>query len=106
MGFHVTAHACQRYVERVEPVTLEVARQRIRAAAVAIEAACRMGCKCVVTLPCRARLVVENRTVITVKPPEPKRSARVGGRHGGAGHIRRNDKGRQKWRCSMEEMEQ
>lgn len=105
MPFHITRHAIDRYCERVEAVTRDVAKRRILAASNAIENAIRFGCG-IVVLPCRARLIIEDRSIVTVRPPEPKRSAATGKNKAGRGHIGRSTKGRRKWRCSTEEMEQ
>jgi hypothetical protein len=59
----VTRHACQRYQQRVEPVTQRVARERI--VAHALEAAVAMGAK-LVKLGDGSRLVLDGCTVTTV----------------------------------------
>ncbi|MEH3121204.1 MAG: hypothetical protein PGN16_04355 [Sphingomonas phyllosphaerae] len=62
---HVTHHAAQRYVERVNGnLTLEEAAEAIRGHASAIEAAAAFGCRVVKTSS--AKLILEGRTVVTV----------------------------------------
>jgi hypothetical protein len=61
----VTRHACQRYQQRVEPVTQRVAKARILSHAKALEAAVLMGAK-LVKLGDGSRLVLSGCTVTTV----------------------------------------
>lgn len=62
----VTAHAAQRYVERINPsLTAREARLAIRQHHVIINKAADIGCH-VVKLGCGARLVLDGVTVITV----------------------------------------
>jgi hypothetical protein len=104
MPVHVTKHALQRYIERVEAVSLKTARARIEACERAILAAVAIGCKRVV-MPCRATLILgDGATVVTVNPVEAKRSAATGK----AGRSKRqkiqnNGKGRQKWNAEREQ---
>lgn len=63
---HVTRHACQRYVERVQPgLSEEAASAAIRAHEAAIAKAAAFGCPTVI-LPGKVRLVLEGRSVVTV----------------------------------------
>jgi hypothetical protein len=64
---HVCHHAAERYVERVEPCTIEQAKDRILASSKAIHAAASIGCQ-VVRLACGARLVLDGLRVLTVYP--------------------------------------
>jgi hypothetical protein len=64
---HVSHHAAERYVERVEPCTIEQAKERILRASKAIQAAAAIGCE-VVRLGCGARLVIDGLRVIAVYP--------------------------------------
>jgi hypothetical protein len=61
----VTRHACQRYQQRVEPVTQRIARERILSHSRALEAAAAMGAK-LVRLGDGSRLVLNGCTVTTV----------------------------------------
>jgi hypothetical protein len=62
---HVTRHACQRYQQRIEPVTQRVARDRILSHSRALEAAVAMGAK-IVKLGDGSRLLLTGCTVTTV----------------------------------------
>lgn len=83
VDFGVTAHAAQRYIERINgKLSPEEARDAIRAHGKAIEAAFEFGCKCV-RMACGGRLILdlERQVVVTVHPPQPKvKSARFHGR--------------------------
>ena len=61
----VSRHACQRYQQRIEPVTQRVARERILSHSRALEAAAAMGAK-LVKLGDGSRLVLCGCTVTTV----------------------------------------
>jgi len=64
----VTAHACERYVERIDPrLSLAAARARIESSASAIEAAADFGCR-VVRQGCGAKLILAGDHVVTVYP--------------------------------------
>lgn len=93
---HVTSHACERFVERIDSrLTFDQARAAILRSAAAIECAARFGCG-TVRLGNGARLVLVGATVVTVKgrsmrhrfsnatPTEP--AAPLPGRREGAGH--------------------
>ena len=100
MDVFVCDSAVRDYCAKVAPgCGFAAARRAILAAEHGILAAAAIGCR-TVRLPCRARLVLVGAIVTEVLEPDRKRSCRSGRT------IRRNDKGRQKWRCSMEEMEQ
>ena len=65
-GVHVSRHACQRYIERVDSsLTLEQADAAIRAHARAIRIAASFGCG-VVRTGCGAKLLLEGLSVVTV----------------------------------------
>lgn len=67
-GLFITAHALQRYRERVEPsADTEIAR---RLSSDAIVAAANFGARCV-RLPGRQRVILDQGAVITVLPPAP-----------------------------------
>jgi hypothetical protein len=61
----VSRHACQRYQQRVEPVTQKVARERILSHSRILEVANAMGAR-IVRCGDGSRLVLDNSTVITV----------------------------------------
>lgn len=61
----ISAHACQRFVERVRPCTIEQARAELQGYAPIISKAASFGCR-VVKLPGRVRIVLDGLTVITV----------------------------------------
>ena len=74
MKFTISQHAAERWIERCQPhLTLDHARDAIRAHAKAIEAALGVGCKCV-RLGCGARLILDRpmRQIVTVLPAPPK----------------------------------
>lgn len=78
----VTAHAAQRYVERVNPrLTPAEAETAILASARAIEAAIGFHAR-VIRLGCGAKLIIERDRVLTVLPPD---RSRTGGHKFGAG---------------------
>ena len=105
MTVTISNHALIRYTQRVAPVSLREARKRIMACERAILAAASIGCTRVV-MACRSTLILDGARVVTVYPVEQKRSARTGsGARSKCQRIRRNDKGRQGWRASMEDME-
>ena len=93
VSFHISAHACQRFVERVNPkLTLAEAHAEIEAHARAIEAALSLGCKCV-RLGNHARLILDGPRVVTVYPAPPKATYRQGNRCAfGATRRKWNDK--------------
>jgi hypothetical protein len=62
---HVTPHACERYIERVAPVSLAEAREAIMSHAKAIEAAADFRCE-VVRCAGGERLVLSGTRVLTV----------------------------------------
>jgi hypothetical protein len=62
---HVTHHACERFIERVAPCSLDAARAHILESAKAIEAAARFGCE-VVRRAHGERLVLQGETAVTV----------------------------------------
>jgi hypothetical protein len=61
----VTHHACERFIERVSPCSLDDARLRILESAKAIEAAAAFGCE-IVRRGHGERLVLDGLTVLTV----------------------------------------
>jgi hypothetical protein len=62
---HVTMHACQRYVERIDGrLTIEEARAEIQGHACAISTAAAFGARIVKTS--RAKLVLQGARVVTV----------------------------------------
>lgn len=63
MAVHVTNHACLRYQERVAPVSIEVARERLSSAV--IEQAAAFGAM-FVRLGTGQRIVIHDGRVITV----------------------------------------
>lgn len=68
ISVHVTYHACQRYVERVNgKLTLEEAAEAIRGHASAIEAAARFRC-CTVIMGEGGKLLLDGTRVVTVLP--------------------------------------
>ena len=99
---HVTMHSLQRYVERVEKVSLKEARRRIMACERAILSAAAIGCSRVV-MPCRATLVLVGATVVTVRPVERKRSPAVGNGRNRGMRAADNGKGRKKWNAEREQ---
>lgn len=65
-GIHVSRHACERYVERVDPrLTLAEAEVIIRTHAPAVRVAAAFGCK-VVRTGSGAKLLLEGLSVVTV----------------------------------------
>lgn len=64
---HVTHHAAERFVERVQPCTIDEAKAIILRSSKAIHAAASIGCE-VVKLACGARLVLDGLRVLTVYP--------------------------------------
>jgi hypothetical protein len=62
---HVSNHACERFIERVEACTFEEARAAIMAHEKAIEAAAKFGCE-VVRCGRGERLVLSGNRVVTV----------------------------------------
>lgn len=67
MTFYVTPHAVDRYIERVDPVSRDVAMERILGSAHAIDVAVAFGAR-VVRLGNGAKLIIDKRKVITVIP--------------------------------------
>lgn len=68
---HVSRHACERWVQRVDPsMTLEQAKAEIETHAGAIETAAAFGCRCVLVSRC-IRLVLVGVTVVTIKDNHP-----------------------------------
>jgi len=64
----ITAHAAQRYVERVNPsMTLDQTRVEIASHSAAIRVAAAFGCRCVRT-GLGAKLVLDGESVVTVLP--------------------------------------
>lgn len=61
----VSRHACQRYQQRVEPVTQAVAKERILSHRRALEAAVAMGAR-IVKLGDGSRLLLNGSVVTTV----------------------------------------
>lgn len=73
MMIHVTQHACERWIERVDPLaSIETARLAILAHEPMLNAAVNFGCH-QVNLGCGARLLLKGHTVTTVAPRPPKR---------------------------------
>lgn len=64
MSVHVTDHAIERYLERVEHCPWEDARARLERAT---KSAAAFGCR-VVKLGCGSRVVLEGDRVVTVYP--------------------------------------
>jgi len=62
----VTNHAIERYIERVERVTPDVARERLSSPT--IQMAAHIGCECV-KLGSGARVVLSGSAVLTVVAP-------------------------------------
>lgn len=65
IAVRVTDHACQRYAERVEPCSVEEARERILRSERAIRTAMMMKCA-VIKLGTGHRLVLDGTAVVTV----------------------------------------
>lgn len=66
MNIVVTAHAAQRFIERINPtLTTEQARAEIASHERAIVAAANFGCRCV-RLGSGAKLVLSGTSVVTV----------------------------------------
>lgn len=63
---HISDHAVQRYQERIERVDASEARAAMLSASDAIDTAAEFGCNRVV-LGNGARLVLQGKTVVTVK---------------------------------------
>lgn len=62
----ITAHAAQRYIERIDPsATTEQARAEIASHEKAIVAAANFGCQCV-RLGSGAKLILDGLAVVTV----------------------------------------
>lgn len=74
-GFHITQHAIDRFIERVEAVTQDEARRRLAAYEKIVLAAASIGCRSV-KLGCGARLALVGAKIITVYPPSPSDSRR------------------------------
>lgn len=72
----ITAHAAQRYAERVAPVDPSDARLAMLAASPAIDCAARIGCD-VVVLGNGARLVLDGDIVVTVLSKRRGRRSRA-----------------------------
>lgn len=68
-AFAITAHALERYVERVEPVSYDQAVERLYASRHAVLAAESIGCQSV-RLGNGARLVLQGATIVTVYPSD------------------------------------
>jgi len=64
---HITAHAIERYIERVAPVTPDEAREALDSAAV--RCAAEIGAR-FVRLSTGQRIVLQGHTVVTVMPSE------------------------------------
>jgi len=62
---HVTRHACQRYQQRVEPVTQKIARERILSHSKTLEVAVKMGAS-IVKCGDGSRLCLAGSLVVTV----------------------------------------
>jgi len=73
---YITAHAIERYIERVEPVDAAMATATIRAAFPCISKACEFGCDTVV-MGNGARLVLSGDVVVTVLPKRFRKEAAV-----------------------------
>ena len=89
MVIHITRHAIERYQQRVSPVSDDEARQALSSRA--IQAAANFGAQ-FVRLPHGQRVVIRERTIITVQPAEHYRRMihREGlGRYGKSQHQRR-----------------
>ena len=71
----VTTHAAQRYVERVEPVSIDEARAKLTAAAKVVNGAARFGATTVI-MGNGARLVLKGDVVATVLPKRCHRRPR------------------------------
>jgi hypothetical protein len=68
MSAHVTRHAAERWIERVNPcATLDQAKAEIRRHERAIVLAASIGCR-VVRLSHRHRLILDGENVVTVLP--------------------------------------
>jgi hypothetical protein len=65
VSIHVTKHACERFIERVEPCTIAEARAHILESARALEAAAKFGCE-VVRRWRGERLVLRGERVVSV----------------------------------------
>lgn len=63
----ITQHAVYRYIERVAPVSAEVAISTMEAAFPAVAKAREFGCDCVV-MGNGARLVLQGDVIVTVLP--------------------------------------
>lgn len=73
MAVHVTNHACLRYQERVAPVSIEVARQRLSGAIEIFAANFAAQFEVFIRLPHGQRIVIKDHSVITVLPAEQYR---------------------------------
>jgi hypothetical protein len=69
---HITAHAIQRFIERVAKVSVQDARERLSSPAVI--AAAKFGAH-YVRLGTGQRIVIQDGKVITVLPSEHRRGA-------------------------------
>lgn len=78
-NIHITYHAVQRWIERVEAVSFDEAVVAILRHTPAILTAIEMGC-CCVKLGCGARLVLDGARVVTVYPRQPKSGSLQNGR--------------------------
>ena len=67
----ISQHAIERYQQRVEPVSDELAEKALQTPAV--KAAANLGCECKVLRPDGWRVVVVDGTVVTVEPTQKSR---------------------------------
>lgn len=67
---HLTAHAIERYQERVENVPDDVVRARLTN--FRVKAAVAFGATAV-RLSSGAKLIIKDKVIVTVLPPAPKR---------------------------------
>lgn len=68
MAFAVTAHAIERYVQRVEPISEDDALEKLTRSKGVVMLAASIGCISV-RLGCGARLILDGETIVTVYPP-------------------------------------
>lgn len=86
-AFAITAHAIQRWTERVEPISHDEAAERLMSCRRAVLAAESIGCQSV-RLGNGARLVLQGATIVTVYPSDRRtryfrpRCLRTGRGHG------------------------
>lgn len=71
-GLYVSDHAAQRYCERVNPsLDLQQAKGEIMKSAKVLKTAADFGCSAV-KLSCGARLILQDRVVVTVYPSDER----------------------------------